>query len=412
MTHHNRLTDAAVRAKDKAPGYYLDGRGLYLQVAPGGSRSWILRFPIHGRIREMGLGSIHDLGLAKAREKAQQVRELIKQGADPIEQRKQELVNQRVLAIKQQQASVTFETCAREYHAAHLDEWKNAKHGDQWINTLSTYAFPFFGSLPIREVGKVEILEALEPIWKPKAETASRVMQRIRMTLNYGAAKDYCPGVDAEFWKQVKLALGPNERARQVEHHSSCPHKGVKELVAQVKASTATLMVKLAFEFIVLTAARTGEVRAARWSEFDAQLQFWTIPAGRMKAGREHRIPLTAQAAAVLKQAKKLRAELDIEDGNDLVFPNQSAKPFSDMVFTQLLRRLKVPYTMHGFRSSFRTWGMEETDYPHEMLEIALSHIVGDQTVRAYARGDMLAKRRQLMDDWSRYISGTLTVSR
>ena len=274
------------------------------------------------------------------------------------------------------------------------------KHGDQWINTLTSYAFPKFGQVTVGDVTKAHILAALSPIWKTKAETASRVLQRIRMVLNYAAAKDYSKGLDAEFWQQVKLALGGNDRARKVEHHSSCPFADVGALLAQVQAGGASALTKLAFEFSVLTASRSGEVRGARWSEFDADYTSWTIPAERMKAGREHRVPLSVRAQAILKEVKSSR-----EGKSDLIFPNGKGVLLSDMVFTQLLRRMGVPYTMHGFRASFRTWGMEVTGYPDEMLEFALAHVVGDQTVRAYARSDMVAKRRQLMQDWAEYLA-------
>lgn len=415
MTLHYQLTDTAVRAKNKPPGYYLDGRGLYLQVAPGGSRSWLLRYTLRGKTREMGLGSVLDFGLARARERAQQARDLLAQGVDPIDHRKKLLAAQVAAEAQAAQANVSFQTCAEEYHKAHVDNWKNAKHGDQWINTLKEYAFPKFGKLPIQQVGKAEVLKALAPIWKTKAETASRVFQRIRTVINYGAAKDYCTGVDGEFWAQVKLALGANDRARKVEHHSSCPYSQVGDLMSKVRASTATPMVQHAFEFIVLTAARSGEVRGARWSEFDAHLTHWTVPGERMKAGRDHKVPLSKRARAVLRQVRALQAESSPKnsitgDGGrtetqDLVFPNPGGKPYSDMVFTQLLRRLKLPYTMHGFRASFRTWGMEATQYPAEMLEFALAHVVGDQTVRAYARSDMVAKRLQLMEDWAKFVA-------
>lgn len=420
MTRHNQLTDIAVRSK-KAPGYYLDGRGLYLQVAPAGGRSWLLRYTMRGKTREMGLGSLHDFGLARARERAQQARLLLADGIDPIDHRAAQLAErlaadaERIAAEAHlKQTSVTFEACAREYHVAHAGNWKNAKHAAQWINTLTQYVFPRFGSLPVKSVGKPEILNALAPLWNTKAETASRVLQRIRTAIRYGAAKDYCPVLDSEFWNQVKLALGANDRARKVEHHASCPYPQVGTLLHKVWASSATPMVKLAFEFIVLTGARSGEVRGALWSEFDANFEQWVIAGERMKSGREHRVPLSTSAKRVLKEALRLKELSATENpgkaASDLVFPNPGGKAYSDMVFTQLLRRLELPYTMHGFRSSFRTWGMEATQYPDEMLEFAIAHVVGDQTVRAYARSDMVARRRQLMEDWASHIAnGTPT---
>ncbi|MCR6477808.1 integrase arm-type DNA-binding domain-containing protein [Variovorax sp. ZS18.2.2] len=414
MTRHNLLTITNLRTKAKTPGYHLDGRGLYLRVAPGGSQAWILRYTYLGRTRDMGLGSLADVSLARARERAQEHRIQIAEGIDPIQYREQKRIEIKATAIQLEQDSVTFKACAEEYHKEHAGDWKNAKHKDQWINTLTTYAFPHFGRLPIREVGKHEILKALTPIWREKAETADRLLQRIRKVLNYGAAKDYCRGVDGEFWAQVRIALGANEKARKVEHHPSCPHPQIGALLARVRASTATATVQMAFEFGVLTAARSGEIRGARWSEFDASLGNWTIPPERMKAGREHRVPLSNRATEVLQAARALQAEWEAEgsaaargtDATDLVFPSPRGKTYSDMVFTQLLRRLEQPYTMHGFRATFRTWGMDNTQYPAEMLEFALAHLVGDQTVRAYARSDMVEKRRQLMEDWAAYIVG------
>lgn len=407
MTRLNLLTDAATRSKSKTPGFYLDGRGLYLQVAPGGSRSWVLRYAMDGRTREMGLGSLLDFGLAAARERAQAARLLIADGIDPIKQRRERRaaqVAESKQAISEQLQRVTFEQCAEECHRYQADEWKSAKHAAQWINTLRTYVFKRFGGLPVSEFDKAVVVQVLTPIWKEKAETASRVLQRMRTVLNYAAAKDYCAGKDSEFWEQVKLALGPNTRARQVEHHASCPYLEVADLLEKIEASSATQMVKLAFEFTVLTSARSAEAREANWTELDAHLSQWTLPSERMKAGKEHRVPLSGRAKAVLQAARALQ-KVEGLDGSanprNLVFPNPSGKPYSDMVFTQLMRRLKLPYTMHGFRSSFRTWGQEATDYPHEMLEHALAHTVGDQTVRAYARSDMVAKRRQLMEDWA-----------
>ena len=225
------------------------------------------------------------------------------------------------------------------------------------------------------------------------------MLQRIRTVINYAAAKDYDPGLDSELWGHLKIALGANDKARKVEHHKSCPYPEVRELLAKVKGSTASALTKLALELAVLTASRSGEVRGACWAEFDENFESWIIPGKRMKSGREHRIPLSSRAAVLLKQARALH------NGNGpLVFPTNKNTQLSDMVFTQLMKRLELPFTPHGFRSSFRTWGMESTSYPDEMLEFALAHVVGDQTVRAYARSDMVAKRRQLMQDWADFL--------
>jgi integrase len=405
MTKINQLSDAAIRSKVKEPGYYLDGHGLYLQVSKGGTRSWILRYSVDKKARrEMGLGSVTDFGLAEAREMAREARRLVAEGVDPIEARRQRK-SERAAALHQSSLEgKTFQQCAREYLDAHEHEWKSAKHGAQWESTLATYVFPKFGAMRIGDVGKSEIVRAMSLIWKSKAETATRTLQRIRLIFNYAAAKDYLPEpLDSEFWKQVRMALGGNSKARKVKHFASCPFPEVGRVLKKVWDSAATERVKLAFEFAVLNASRSGEVRGARLSEFDADLKGWTIPGERMKAGRPHRVPLSKRAQKIIRQALELRENSD----GDLLFASASGRPFSDMVFTQLLRRLGEPYTMHGFRSSFRTWADEATQFPHEMLEFALAHVISDQTVRAYARSDMLEKRRELMNSWADYIHST-----
>jgi integrase len=400
VTRHNLLNDAAVKSKAKAPGYYLDGHGLYLQVSEGGTRSWVLRYTLNKARREMGLGSVSDFGLAEARERAREARRLVAEGVDPIAARRQ-AKEERAMAIQRHALEgKTFEQCAREYITAHEHDWRNAKHSLQWTNTLSTYVFPKFGDKRMADIQKADILRAISPIWKTKAETATRTLQRVRIIFNFAAAKDYADAPDAEFWAQVKIALGGNTKARQPTHFKSCPYKDVGRVLKKVWASTATERVKIAFEFAVLNASRSGEVRGARWSEFDKDFKEWSIPGARMKSGRPHRIPLSKRAQKLLKRASELRTK---EDG-DLVFASTSGRPFSDMTFTQLLRRLGEPYTMHGYRASFRTWGTEATTFPHEMLEFALAHVIGDLTVRAYARSDMLAKRRELMDSWADFI--------
>jgi len=401
VTRQNLLSDPAVNSKKKRPGYYLDGNGLYLQVSSGGSRSWIYRFTLNGKTREMGLGSVSAFTLSQARDRARACRQLLADGIDPIANRDAARAQQAAAQAEAAAKSKSFEDCATEYHDANAEKWKNVKHGAQWINTLKTYVFAKFGAKSIDDLTKQDIVDALAPIWKLKAETASRTLQRIRLVFNFAAAKDYCAGRDSEFWEQVKLALGSNDRARKVEHHSSCPHKEVGRLLAQVDAGPSSDVVKLALRFIVLTAARSGEVRGATWAEIDDDERQWIVPADRMKAGRTHTVPLSTDACEVLAKIKKLAPP---ESPGSAIFPSPRGKVLSDMVFTQMLRRMDLPYTVHGFRASFRTWGDEATEYPHEMLEFALAHIVGDQTVRAYARGSMVQRRRELMQDWASYL--------
>ena len=365
-------------------------------------KSWILRYTLNQRKRDMGLGPLADWTLAEARERAKKFRQLVDDGIDPIDQRDQEKASRQAQRLEAERKRPSFEECAKEYHEANKDDWKNAKHADQWINTLTTYAFPKFGKQPIENLKREQIREVLEPIWKTKAETASRVLQRIRTVVNYAAARDYCAGLDSEQWDQLKKALPKNTKAREVEHHASCPHDQVGALLVQVRNSRSSDNVKWAFEFIVLTAARSGEVRNAVWEEIDAKTKTWVIPKGRMKAGREHSVPLSPAAWEILQRARARWPKNTEPSG--LIFPGEKNKAISDMTLTQLLRRMQQPYTVHGFRASFRTWGAERAHYEHDMLEIALSHIVGDATVRAYHRSDMVEKRRKLMNDWAIYL--------
>lgn len=397
----DRLTAVQIKNLSK-PGFYHDGGGLYLQVSRFGSKSWILRYTLNQRKRDMGLGPLADWTLAEARERAKKFRQLVDDGIDPIDQRDQEKASRQAQRLEAERKRPSFEECAKEYHAANKDDWKNAKHADQWINTLTTYAFPKFGKQPIENLKREQIREVLEPIWKTKAETASRVLQRIRTVVNYAAARDYCAGLDSEQWDQLKKALPKNTKAREVEHHASCPHDQVGPLLAQVRNSRSSDNVKWAFEFIVLTAARSGEVRNAVWEEIDAKTKTWVIPKGRMKAGREHSVPLSPAAWEILQKARARWPKGTEPTG--LIFPGEKKKAISDMTLTQLLRRMQQPYTVHGFRASFRTWGAEIGHYEHEILEVALSHVVGDATVRAYQRSDMVERRRKLMNDWAIYL--------
>lgn len=407
MTRRNLLSDPAVNSKKKLPGYYLDGHGLYLQVTKTGSRSWIFRYTKDKNTREMGLGSVDAFSLAQARERARVCRQQLADGWDPIHVRNAEREERAAAKALTESQNKTFQQCAEECLEANAPNWKNAKHADQWINTLTKYAIPKFGTRPINSLTKQHIVDALAPIWTTKAETATRVFQRVRTVLNFAAAKDYCTGKDSEFWEQVKLALGSNERARKVEHHSSCPHRFVGSLLQAVDEGTSSDKVKLALRFIVLTASRSGEVRGATWDEVSEDLKDWIVPAERMKAERPHHVPLSIAAQETLKQAKEA---FQPESSNSLIFPSPRGKVLSDMVFTQMLRRMDVPFTVHGFRASFRTWGDEATDYPHEMLEFALAHAVGDQTVRAYARGSMVERRRQLMQDWATHVASSRKI--
>jgi len=376
----------------KEPGYYADGDGLYLQVSPAGTKSWIFRFMLNKRAREMGLGSLSTFTLAEARERVRKYRQMLADGIDPIEQRQAER-NKNIVENTQRR---TFEQCAQEYYELHMGSWKSGKHTDQWMNTLTNYAFPIFGKKDVSSVSKADVLLAIEPIWATKTETASRVRQRIRAVLEWATARDYRRGHDPNMWDQISRSLPKSKDIKKTKHFAACPYSAVYDAIQSIKTSPAGDTVKLAFEFIILTAARSGEVRGAKWSEIDLENKRWTIPGERMKSAKEHRVPLSPRAMEIL-EAMRGR-------DSDLVFPSDKNKPYSDMAFTMLLRRLGHEFTVHGFRSTFRDWSAEQTAFPREVCEAALAHTSGkDATEAAYFRSDLFEKRRQLMDAWAMY---------
>lgn len=333
----------------------------------------------------MGLGSYPDVTLAQARIDATTQRLLLKEGIDPLEARRS-----RQLSMQQQR---TFEQCAQEYHETHKDGWKNKKHASQWTNTLATYAYPFFGTKGVSDINKADILAALTPIWASKQATASRVKQRIHAVLDWAAAKDYRHGHDSGIWDQITRSL-PKVRDNS-SHFASCPYRDVHATIETLKASGCDDTVKLALEFIILTAARTGEVRLAQWTEIDFIDARRIIPGERMKSGKEHRVPLSQRAVEILR--------LQQGNGSDLIFPNKKGKPYSDMTFTAALRRLNMEFTVHGFRSTFRDWAAEQTSHPHAVCEAALAHTSRDKTEAAYFRSDLFERRRDLMNDWATF---------
>ncbi|WP_229207718.1 MULTISPECIES: site-specific integrase [unclassified Duganella] len=394
------MTAVAVNAK-KTRGYYADGNGLYLQVGKphevdgkqkAGSKSWVFRYTLHGKAREMGLGSITTYSLAEAREQARKCRQQLDAGVDPIEHRANERIQLRVATAQRR----TFAECAAEYHKLHADGWKNTKHADQWINTLKTYAYPIFGDRDVSDVSKADVLRSLEPIWATKAETASRVRQRIRAVLDWAAARDYRKNHDPHLWDQIGRALPKTKDIKKSTHFAACPYPKIAATIASISSASVGAGVKAAMEFIILTACRSGEARGATWAEIDFENQRWVIPAERMKASKEHRVPLSPRALKLLKGQERLHDEL--------VFPNDKGRQYSDMTFTMALRRLGHEFTVHGFRSTFRDWAAEQTAYPREVCEAALAHVSGkDATEAAYFRSDLFEKRRQLMADWATY---------
>jgi integrase len=372
-------------------GMYADGGGLYLQVTANGSRSWIFRFKQNGRSRDMGLGSLATISLAEAREMAAECRRLRLTGIDPIESRRTDRLQAQLSAAR----SMTFDQCRDAFIEAHKSAWRNAKHRAQWTNSLATYVGPVFGSMPIQSVDVALVTKVLEPIWSTKPETASRVRGRIERVLDWAKVRGFRQGENPARWRGHLDALLPAHRkVRKVKHHAALPYVQIGTFMAALRTREA--IAARALEFTILTAARTGEVLGARWDEIDFQAKVWVVPANRMKSGREHRVPLSRPAISVLK-------EMQARHQDDLVFPgDRRGKPLSNMAMLMMLRRMgRADLTAHGFRSTFRDWVAECTNFPREVAESALAHVVGDKVEAAYRRGDLFEKRRRLMESWA-----------
>lgn len=388
----SRLTAMKVNAL-KREGLYPDGAGLYLQVTGAGAKSWIFRYKISGRARDMGLGPVSTIGLAQARDLAAECRRQRLAGLDPIEVRKGERAKQKLEAAK----ATTFDQARDAYIAAHTTAWRNAKHRAQWTSTLTTYASPVVGGVSVQDVDTALVMKILEPIWNTKTETASRVRGRIESILDWAKARGLRTGENPARWRGHLQNLLPRRgKVQRVRHHPALPY-------AEMPAFTALLRTRegvtaQALEFTILTVARTGEALGARWPEFNLKAALWTVPASRMKSGREHRVPLSPRAVAILKELAKTRT-------NDFVFPGlKRGRPLSNMALLMLLRDLEHGHvTVHGFRSSFRDWAAEKTDFAGEVAEAALAHVIGDQVEAAYRRGDLFEKRRELMNAWARH---------
>src|SRR6056297_3512905 len=401
-----------LQVKNAKPGRHADGDGLYLLVKPTGARSWVYRFMLEGKSRDVGLSRCpeavellrktggDDLTLAQARDVAAIYRMKVRAGIDPLAERQE--VADKAAAERQARrlASVTFKAVADAFIEAKEDSWRNAKHRQQWRNTLSTYVYPEVGEMPVSDIDTPHVLQILEPIWKSKPETASRVRGRIEAILDAAKVRGYRTGDNPARWRGHLAQLLPARAKLSRGHHKAVPYSALPDLIGQLQARSA--VAALALEFTVLTAARTGEVIGATWSEVDMDAATWTLPAARMKAGREHRVPLSDRAVDILKQTKKLDCAY--------LFPGQRGAQMSGMAMSMLLRRMGVDATVHGFRSSFRDWAAECTGYPHEVCEMALAHTVGNKVEAAYRRGDLFEKRRRLMVDWAAFCAGELAV--
>ena len=384
---------ALVVGRLKTPGLWAVGgvAGLYMCINDGAARSWILRVMVGTKRRDMGLGGFPDVTLAQAREKARQARGEVDQGVDPILQRK----TLKSALAAQQATEKTFKQAATAYIDAHSDSWRNPKHRGQWASTLETYVFPTMGHLLVRDVGQEHVLAALEPIWKTKTETATRVRGRIESVLSWATVRKYRTGENPARWKgHLDQLLPKPSGVSKVEHHRALPIDGVGQFMANLRKRVGTAA--KALEFLVLTAARSGEVRGALWSEIDMQTAVWTIPGERMKTGKEHRVPLSKSVIGILRAHPQ-------QDNNDLVFPAPRGGVLSDMTLTAVMRRMEVDAVPHGFRSTFRDWCSERTNYPRDLAEQALAHAIESKVEAAYRRGDALEKRRAMMTEWSKH---------
>jgi integrase len=392
MREIGKLSPAKVRHLGK-PGLYGDGGGLWLNIGPGGTKSWIYRFMLDGRAREMGLGPLHTIGLSEARDRARAARRLCLDGIDPIDRRHAERDARRLAAA----SAVTFKDCAAKYIAANRAGWRNAKHAAQWDATLAAYVYPVIGALPVGTIDTGHVTRILEPIWEAKPETASRVRGRIEAVLDYAATHRWRTGENPARWRgHLENVLPKRSKIAKVEHHAALPWREISGFMVQLAGQPG--MAALALRFAILTAGRTGEVIGARWSEIDTTHAVWSIPAARMKAGREHRVPLSEAALAVLREAAELRAG----DGDGFVFPGMKGG-LSNMALLMTLRRMeRGDLTAHGFRSSFRDWAAE-TGKPADIAEAALAHTLGSKTQAAYQRGDLLDRRRRLMQQWTEF---------
>src|SRR5258706_578738 len=379
----------ARKVETAKPGKYGDGANLYLVVSKSGARKWVLRFTWRGQPKEMGLGSAATVPLADAREKAGLARRKIAQGLNPIDERKRD------------GDIPTFGAMADDVREALCAGFRNEKHKAQWKSTLETYAAPL-RARPVDTIATDDVLAVLKPIWTTKAETASRVRGRIEKVLDAAKAKGFRSGENPARWRGHldHLLSRPSKLARG--HHSAMPYEKVAGFIAELQKREA--MAALALELCILTAARSGEILGMRWSEIDFDQKIWTVPANRMKAGRAHRVPLPSRAAAILRQLEKMKT-------GDFVFPGQARnKPLSSMAMEMMLRRMKVDdATVHGFRSSFRDWAGNVSNFPRELIETALAHVIGDKAEQAYRRSDALEKRRKLMDAWATYCTTAKT---
>jgi integrase len=378
-------------ARASQPGRYSDGRNLYLQVNANGAKSWLFRYELNGQERAMGLGPTADFTLKEARERANKARQLLADGIDPLEHKRSERAAKALEAAR----ALIFKEAATQYFNQHESKWKNSKHRAQFLSTLEQYVFPKIGKLSVAAIDTGLVLKCLEPIWADKTETASRVRGRIESVLDWATVRGYRSGDNPARWKgHLDQVLPARAQIQQTNHHAALPYAELPAFMVELAKREGTAA--RALEFTILTAARTGEVIGATWPEINLPEKVWTVPANRIKGGREHRVPLSDRAIALLKA-------LPQEEGNDHIFIAPTAtSPLSNMAMNVLLRRMKRDdITVHGFRSTFRDWAAEQTSYPNHVVEMALAHVIGDKVEAAYRRGDLFDKRKKLMAEWA-----------
>ena len=406
MARIGKLTAVEV-AKAKGPRVLHDGGGLYLRVSTRDAKSWVFRFQLDGKRRDMGLGPYPDISLAEARGRSTDYRKQRHDGIDPLDAKEAEQQAQRLAAAKGR----TFRECAAEFIEKNRAGWRNAKHRQQWVNTLETYVYPKLGDLVVSAIDTGLVVQVLDPIWTDKPETASRVRGRIEAVLDAATVRGFRQGPNPAQWKgNLAHVLPARARVRKVAHHAALPFSDMPAFLHALRSQKG--MAARALEFAALTAARTGEVLGACWREIDLTARVWNIPADRMKAGREHRVPLSDAALAVLEEVRllALMAEGKPEPAAP-VFPGpRRALPMSNMTMLMLLRRMKRDdLTAHGLRSTFADWAAERTAYPREVVEMALAHTIGNKVEAAYRRGDLFEKRRNLMDAWASFCEALST---
>lgn len=399
-----------MKVKYAKPGYWLDADGLYLQVSKSGAKSWIYRYQLNGKRREMGLGSAELVSAKDARRRASEARRLLLDKIDPVEHRKQQIAAAVVRAAEVAAGAVTFKKVALEYIEEKRVGWKNAKHASQWQNTLETYAYPIMGDVPISDVDTDMVLQVVRPIWRTKTETATRVRNRIERVLAYGKVKGYRKGDNPASWTGHLQELLPKPTdVRTVKPHPSLPYKEMPAFIGELRKVQG--IAARALEFAILTASRSKPVREATWDQFDLVERKWTIRATGMKGKKEHAVPLTDYLMQLLEALPRY-------PGEKLLFPSPTGGELSNAALLAVIKRMHAAEldagrkgymdpkldeiaTPHGFRSSFKDWASEATHYPNEMSEMALAHTVGNKVEAAYRRGDLFEKRRQMMADWA-----------